>query len=157
MDQNMEKLAGFRLLEETIGIPIEIISNEYEEIPGYEDSINTYQTIVFQIKEEEPDDSAVGVLLALAFMSFSFSAPRGMSQIEYDPNEEWTLGHFLNGLKYQHGSLCFSADYQSGRLMKTDIVFECGGKVTIATRNRGRGAERWLTNLGGKKHIGLET
>ena len=37
--------------------------------------------------------------------------------------------------------------YVSGRLMKTDIVFESGGRVTLTTRNRGRGAERWLTHL----------
>ena len=37
--------------------------------------------------------------------------------------------------------------------MKTDINFEPGGKVTLTTRNRGRGAERWLLNLQGNKHI----
>jgi hypothetical protein len=37
--------------------------------------------------------------------------------------------------------------------MKTDITFEAGGKVTLTTRNRGRGAERWLTHLQGKNHI----
>ena len=41
----------------------------------------------------------------------------------------------------------------SGRLMKSDIVFESGGRVTLATRNRGKGAERWLIHLQGKKHI----
>jgi hypothetical protein len=35
-------------LDETIGIPIEIKSNEFNEIAG-----NTYHKIVFQIKEEE--------------------------------------------------------------------------------------------------------
>jgi uncharacterized protein len=37
--------------------------------------------------------------------------------------------------------------------MKSDIIFESGGKVTLSTRNRGRGAERWLMHLQGKKHI----
>jgi hypothetical protein len=37
--------------------------------------------------------------------------------------------------------------------MKTDIIFESGGRVTLMTRNRGKGAERWLIHLQGKKHI----
>jgi hypothetical protein len=37
--------------------------------------------------------------------------------------------------------------------MKTDIEFEPGGRVTIETRNRGKGADRWLIHLRGKKHI----
>ncbi len=40
---------GFRLLKETVGIPIEIISNELNEI-----STNTYHKIVLQIQEDEP-------------------------------------------------------------------------------------------------------
>jgi len=37
--------------------------------------------------------------------------------------------------------------------MKTDIELESGGKVTLTTRNRGKGADRWLTHLQGKPHI----
>jgi hypothetical protein len=37
--------------------------------------------------------------------------------------------------------------------MKTDITFEHGGKVTLETRNRGKGAKRWLLHLQGKRHI----
>jgi hypothetical protein len=39
----------YRLLEETVGIPIEIITNEFREIAG-----NTYHRIIFQIKEDRP-------------------------------------------------------------------------------------------------------
>jgi len=60
-----EKSLGYRLLSQTVGIPIEIVSNDYEEFPGYEGSVNTYQEIVFQIKEEEPDDWAIGVFLII--------------------------------------------------------------------------------------------
>ncbi len=38
----------YRLLDETIGIPIEIKSNGFNKIAG-----NTYHNIVFQIKEGE--------------------------------------------------------------------------------------------------------
>ncbi|MFH1673182.1 MAG: hypothetical protein ABIF87_07135 [Pseudomonadota bacterium] len=144
---------SFRLLEETIGIPIEIVSNDYNEFPAYEDSRNTYQRIVFQIKEEEPDMFAVGALFTLSLMSFTFSAPRGISEIHFVPDEKWNLDYFLQGLEFKGKNLCFSSDYVSGRLMKTDMTFESGGKVTLTTRNRGRGAERWLAHLQGKKHI----
>ena len=144
---------GNRLLAETIGIPIEIISNDYEEIPAVEDTVSTYQEIVFQIKEDDPDDWAIGVLFALSLMSFSFAAPRGASEMHFIPDEDWTLEYFLEGLRYRWRKICFTSDYVSGRLMKTDIDFESGGKVKIVTRNRGRGAERWLTHLQGKKHI----
>jgi hypothetical protein len=61
----------YKLLEETIGIPIEIKFNEFNEI-----YTNTHQKIVIQIKEEDPDLWAFGLLFALALMSFTFAAPR---------------------------------------------------------------------------------
>ena len=144
---------GHRFLAETIGIPIEIISNDYEEILAVEDTVITYQEIVFQIKEDDPDDWAIGVLFALSLMSFSFAAPRGISEMHFVPDEDWTIEYFLTGLRYRWRKICFTSDYVSGRLMKTNIDFESGGKVKMVTRNRGRGAERWLTYLQGKKHI----
>ena len=93
------------------------------------------------------------VCFPLSLMSFTFSGPRGYSEIEFIPDEEWNLGYFVNGLEFRNRSICFSADYISGRLMKTDILFEPGGRVTLTTRNRGRGAERWMTHLQGKKHL----
>jgi hypothetical protein len=145
---DINKSSTFNLLDGTIGITIDIISNEFEEFAG-----NTHQKIVFQIQEEEPDIFAIGVLFALSLMSFTFSGPRGYSEIEFVPDEEWKLGYFVNGLEFRRQCICFSADYLSGRLMKTDIEFESGGKVTLTTRNRGRGADRWLTHLQGKRHI----
>ena len=96
---------------------------------------------------------AVGVLFTLSLMSFTFAAPRGYSEIEFVPDEEWNLGYFVQWLEFKHKSLCFTADYVSGRMMKTDVTFESGGLVTLRTTNRGKGAERWLTHLQGKKHI----
>ena len=148
-----EKSLGYQLLSETVGIPIEIVSNDYEEMPAVEDTVSTYQEIVFQIKEDEPDDWAIGILFTLSLMSFSFAAPRGISEMHFIPDEDWNLGYFVNGLEYRWKKIRFTSDYISGRLMKTNIDFESGGKVKISTRNRGRGAERWLTHLQGKKHI----
>jgi len=150
---DINKSLPYKLLGETVGISIEIISNEFKEIPGYQGSGNTYQKIILQIKEEEPDLYAIGVLFVLCAMSFTFAAPRGYSEIEFVPDEDWNIGYFLDGLEFSNKCLCFSADYVSGRLMKTDITFESGGKVTLETRNRGRSAERWVDLLRGKKYI----
>lgn len=37
--------------------------------------------------------------------------------------------------------------------MKSDIRVESGGRVTLETRNRGKGADRWMIHLQGKKHV----
>ncbi len=153
---DMNRLAGMRLLEETIGLPkIEVISNEFKEFPtGHEEGeFNTFHKIVFEIDEEDPDIYAVGILFCLSLMSFTYAAPRGYSEVEFVPDEEWNLGYFIQGLSFEHRRLCFSGDYVSGRLMKTDIRFESGGRVTLETRNRGKGADRWMIHLQGKKHI----
>ena len=63
------------------------------------------------------------------------------------------MGYFVEGLHFEHGVLSHESDYVSGRCVKTDITCEQGGKVTISTRNRGKGADRWLIHLQGKKHI----
>ena len=120
-------------IKETIGIHIEIISNEYSEFKG-----NTHHRIIFQIKEEDPDLFAFSVLFTLSLMSFTYSAQRGFSEYEFIPDEDWNLVYFLRGLSFENGNLNFSGDYVSGRHMKTDIVFERGGKITLSTRNRGR-------------------
>lgn len=150
---NVEKLTGLRLLEETVGLRLKILSNDYDESRGYEDCLLSHHKIVFQVEEDDPDDWAIGILFCLSLMSFTDAVPRGMSEIEFVPDEEWNLGYFVQGLRFQSKMIRFASDYVSGRLMKTDINVEPGGKVTIITRNRGRGAERWLLNLQGKKHI----
>jgi hypothetical protein len=149
----MENNVGIRLLHETVGIKIRIMSDDYHEIPTGMDVNNTYHKIVFQIEEEEPDSFAFGVLFTLSLSSFASSAPRGISEINFIAGEDWNIDYFMNGLEFKNKRLCFSADYVSGRLMKTDIDFESGGRVTLVTRNRGKSADRWLKNLEGKKHI----
>jgi hypothetical protein len=140
-------------MESVIGIKIRIISNDYQEIPTGEEPNNTAHEIVFCVEEEDPDIFAFGILFSLSLMSFVYSAPRGISEIHFDAGEDWNLEYFLNGLEYKNNNLCFSADYVSGRCMKTYITFQSGGRVTLRTHNRSRGADRWLLHLQGKKHI----
>ena len=90
MQMDIIKTSAFNLLEGTIGISIKIVSNEYDEIAG-----NSHHQIVFQIQEEEPDIFAIGVLFAVSLMSFTFSGPRGYSEIEFIPDEEWNPGYLV--------------------------------------------------------------
>ena len=151
---DVSRQAGFKLIEETIGLfSMKIISNEYNETPGYENTFNSVHEIVFKVEEDEPEIYAVGILFCLAMMSFADAAPRGFSENYFIPYEDWSLGCFVNGLEYKHGSICYSADYLSGRMMKTDVIFYKDGTVTLTTRNRGKSADKWLTLLQGKKHL----
>jgi len=146
--------SGFKLMEETIGLfNMKIASNKYEETPGYEDTVNSFQKIVFKVEEDEPEIYAIGILFCLAMMSFIDAASRGISENYFIPDEEWSLGYFVDGLKYKYNSICYSSDYLSGRMMKTDAIFDKDGKVTLTTRNRGKSADKWLTFLQGKKHL----
>jgi hypothetical protein len=149
----VNKLIPIKLLEETIGTPIDIISNEYNGTPTSLKETTTYHKVVFQVKKEEPDKSAIGILFTLSLMAFTFVGTRGYSYTDFLPDEEWNLGYFVDGLRYENGNIEFTSDYISGRLVKTDIIYEKGGKVTIVTHNRGKGVDRWLMHLQGKKHI----
>ena len=149
----MSEQYAIRLLELAIGTPIEIVSNEYgENLSSYGDALS-HQKIVFRIKEEQPDILAIAVLFSLSLMSFTYASPRGYSENDFIPDEQWSFAYFVEGLEFEDGKLSFSGDYVSGRMMKTDIVYEASGRVTLTTTNRGKGAETWLTHLQGRKHI----
>ena len=153
MIADKNKLVGINLLEATIGIELEVLVNEYQELPLDDGTVNSSHKIVFQLTEDEPDLSSMGILFTLALMSFTYAAPRGYSYNDFIPDEDYNLGYFVEGLQFENGVLRHESDYVSGRCLKTDITYEPGGKVAITTRNRGKGADRWLIHLQGKKHI----
>lgn len=156
MIQDINKIESFRLLEQTIGVmSIKIMSNEFQAMPGYDGESCSFQKIVFHIEEEEPDIFAIGILFSLSLMSFTYAAPRGYSENEFIPDEEWNLGYFIQGLEFQRGHLRYYGDYVSGRMMKTDIIYEPGGRITLTATNRGKNADKWMTLLQGKRHIKL--
>ena len=143
-----QKSLGHKYLKEAVGIPLEIISNEFQEFHR-----NENHKIVFQLKEEEPDVFSFSVLFTLSLLSFTYAAPRGYSENEFIPDEEWNLEYFLQGIEFEGGCLQYSGDYVSGRHLKTTVTYEPGGRVTLDTRNRGKGADRWMLHLQGKQHI----
>jgi hypothetical protein len=97
--------------------------------------------------EEEPDVFAFDLLFTLGLMSYADAQPVGVSHHHYNSKDEWSIEKFLSCLKFSMGTLVFSSDYMDGRMMKTDIQFEPGGRVTLSTQNRGRIAEDWLMKL----------
>jgi len=156
MSDDINRAESFTLLENTIGlINIRILSNEFQETPGYGGERGSYHKIVFQVEEDEPDISAIGILFSLSLMSFTYAAPRGYSEKEFIADEDWRLGYFIHGLEFENGNLHFSSDYISGRMMKTYIIYEPGGKVTLTAINRGKSADRWMTHLQGRRHLSL--
>ncbi len=156
MNQDISRIESHRLLEQTIGVMnIKIISNEFQAMPGYDGESCSFHKVVFHIEEEEPDIFAIGILFSLALMSFTDAAPRGYSAHDFIPDEEWNLGYFMQGLEFQRGHLRYYGDYVSGRMMKTEILYEPGGKITLIAINRGKNAEKWMTLLQGKHHVNL--
>jgi len=96
IDEDMCKLR-------TVGIIIKVLSNEYRDMPGSKDDAGSYQKIIFQVKEDDPDIFAIGILFTLSLMSFTYAAPRGYSEKEFIPDEQWNLGYFIQGLEFERG------------------------------------------------------
>ena len=111
----------------------------------------SYHKIVSQIEEDDPDISVIGILFSLSLMSVTYAVPRGYSENEFVPDVERNLGYFIKGLEFKDGKLHFSSDYISRRMIKIEIVYESGGKVTLTAINRGKSADRWMTILQGKR------
>ena len=140
------KNIGHKMLEVIVVSDFDVISNDYSEIDSHTDKL-TSQQIVFQFVDDEPDCFAFDLLFTLGLMSYIDAQPVGISHHHYNPNDEWDIEKFLNCLRFEMGNLILSSDYIDGRMMKTDIKFSFGGKVTLSTQNRGRIAEQWLMKL----------
>ena len=153
MTTEIDKAVGIHLLELTKGIQINLLENEYVEPPTPLDKTKSFQKLIFKVDEEEPDKATIGILFTLSLMSFTFAAPQGYSYNEFIPDEEWNIGYFVEGLRYEYNNICFEADNISDRCVKTYISYESGGAFTLTTINRGKEAERWLTYLQGKNNI----
>ncbi|MDD5170730.1 MAG: hypothetical protein PHN75_18080 [Syntrophales bacterium] len=158
MREDINRKEAVKLLEDTMGIiNIKILSSEFQETKSHEGETGSCHEIVFQIEEEyaDPDILAIGILFSLSLMSFASAAPLSYSEDEFISDEEWGLGYFIQGLDFASGKLHFLADCVSGRLMKTEIIYEPGGKVILKAVNRGNAADRWMMLLQGKSVPGL--
>jgi hypothetical protein len=133
------------------------IVDEHTELAPDKENIAVRVDLVFEGEDEddEPVDivewGAFGFLFTIAVLSFHDAKPRGLSEGEFSPNDEFTVHDFMECLTFGRNGLLFCADYVRGRCMKTDVTIRPDGTVTLSTWGRGKSALRWLDTLQGKK------
>lgn len=107
-----------------------------------------------RLGDEENADvewAAFGFVYVLGLLSFDAARPRGYSEADFEPGDEWTAADMQRHLRYERGRLVFEADYVRGRMMKTDVTVFPDGRFTLTTMNRGEAATRWVAKVQGKK------
>lgn len=102
---------------------------------------------------DDVEHYAFGFIYALGALSFIDARPRGVSDMHFEDNDEWTVGDMLRRLRFERGELHFYADYVRGRCMKTTVIVRADGTFVLDTVNRGEAATRWIARLQGKKPI----
>ena len=150
--------AEHRLLETGTLVRFRIVDTQTQVSPDKE-NVFVRADLVFEDDDEDTDPeeivewAAFGFLFALAALSFHDARPRGTSEIDYRPDDAFTVADFLESLSFRHGALHVAADYVRGRSMKTEATLRKNGSVTLTTWGRGQSALRWLDHLQGKKRI----
>ena len=107
-----------------------------------------------RLGEEEDDDvefAGMGFLYAIGLLSFADARPRGYSENDFLPTDEWQVSDLLRAFRFERGELRFYADYVRGRCMKTEVRVRRDGTFSVSTTNRGEAATRWIARLQGKK------
>jgi hypothetical protein len=150
--------AAHRLLETGTAVLFRVVDTHTELSPDKE-NVFVRAELIFEDDDEDthPEEivewAAFGFLFTLAALSFHDARPRGTSEIEYLPNDEFTVADFLDSLSFKYGELRLRTDYVRGRSMKTEVTIRPDGTVTLTTWGRGQSALRWLDQLQGKKRI----
>jgi hypothetical protein len=135
------------------------VVDTHTELSPDKENVFVRAELAFEDDDEDTDPSeivewaAFGFLFTLAALSFHDARPRGISEVDYLPNDEFTVADFLECLSFKHGELRLETDYIRGRSMKTSITIRRDGTVTLTTWGRGQSALRWLDELQGKKRI----
>ena len=147
-----------RLLDIGTLVLIRVVDTHTELSPDQE-NVFVRAELVFTDDDEDtqPEDiaewAAFGFLFTLAALSFRDARPRGMSGIDYQANDHFTVADFFDCLSFKHGELHLEADYVRGRSMKTAVTVCEDGAVMLTTWGRGQSALRWLDALQGKPRI----
>lgn len=163
MDKSSDlRRVGFELLAKGAGVAFEVVDQKIETPPGGD---QTYVHIDLLLGEPDEDDpeyrsedhewGSLGFFFCIGALSFADARPRGISDIHYVDDDEFTLADLLEHIRYVRGELHFSTDYVRGRCMKTDVTIRKDGSATIETHNRGQVALRWIDRLKGKKILEL--
>ena len=123
------------------------------KVEGEEHPDRSWQRVTCHLHREDVPWAAVPLIYALSVMSFADARPRGVSEVEYLENDEWTLADQAARLQLERGRLVFDADYVRGRMMKTTVDIDRGGVIRLETTNRGESAARWVATLQGKRKL----
>jgi hypothetical protein len=155
---DISESAAQRLLEVGTLVLFRVVDTTTELSPDKENVFVRVQ-LVFEDDDDdtEPGEivawAAFGFLFTLAVLSFHDARPRGISEIDYQPKDGFTIADFFDSLSFKNGELRLQTDYVRGRSMKTDVTLRQDGSVTLATWGRGQSALRWLDLLHGKQWI----
>jgi hypothetical protein len=150
--------AAHRLLETGTLVRFRVADTQTHLSPDKE-NVFVWAELVFTDDDEDtgPEDiaewAAFGFLFTLAALSFHDARPRGASEIDYQPNDQFTVADFFDCLSFKHGELRLETDYVRGRSMKTSVTIRPDGTATLTTWGRGQSALRWLDQLQGKKRL----
>lgn len=150
-------LIAYRLLETGALVGFRLVEDQLETSLDGQNLFARLELVLGSDEEYEPAELAewgsFGFIYALAVLSFADARPRGVSDIDYIEEDDFSVADLLDCLRFVRGELHFSADYLRGRSVKTDIIVRANGTVTLTTRSRGKTPWRWLDRLKGKKHL----
>lgn len=146
------------LLETGMLVLFRVVDTHTELSPDKE---NVFVRAELVLEDEDQDTepaeivewSAFGFLFTLAALSFHDARPRGISEVDFQARDEFTVADFFECLSFGERGLQLQTDYIRGRSMKTDVTIRPNGTVTLTTWGRGQSALRWLDQLQGKKRI----
>jgi hypothetical protein len=150
--------AEHRLIETGTLVRFRIVDTQTQVSPDKE-NVFVRADLVFTGDDEDTDPgeiaewAAFGFLFTLAALSFHDARPRGISEIDYRPDDAFTVADFFDSLSFTHGELHLVADYIRGRSMKTTVTIRKDGTIALTTWGRGQRALRWLDQLQGKKRL----
>ncbi len=152
------KTAAQHLLEIGMIILFRVVDTKTELSPDKE-NVFVRAELVFEGDDEDTDSreivewGAFGFMFILATLSFHDARPRGISEVDFQPRDEFTVTDFFECLSFGTTGLKLQTDYMRGRSMKTNVTIRPDGTVTLTTWGRGQSALRWLDQLQGKKRI----
>ena len=146
------------LLETGMLVRFRVVDTHTELSPDKE-NVFVRAKLIFEDDDQDTEPaeivewSAFGFLFILATLSFHDARPRGISEVDFQSSDKFTVADFFECLTYGARGLHLRADYIRGRSMKTDVTIRPDGTVTLTTWGRGQSALRWLDQLQGKKRI----
>ncbi len=114
------------------------VVDTHTELSPDKENIFVRAELVFEDNGTDPEEivewAAFRCPFTLAVLSFHDARRRGISEIEYQPNDEFTVADFFDCLSYKHDELGLETDYIRGRSMKTEVTIREDRSVTLTTR-----------------------